>query len=139
MNLDYIYILLPLIFGILTTLFCFPKSKSQNKLPSELFIIVWPILYILIGVSWFLSRKNLNGNNFSISNILFWILNLCLCLWLIMSSCLNYKMTATYILFICLLLAFLCYTSLEMKTEKYLISPLIIWLIVAVIISINSI
>lgn len=143
MNLDYIYILLPLIFGILTTLFCVPKSKNNktihdNKLPSQLFIIIWPILYILIGISWFLSRKEQN-NNFSVSNILFWTLNIFLCLWLIIYSCLNLKIFAFYILLLCLLLAFLCYTSINSNLPKYLILPLIVWLIVATIISFNSI
>ena len=143
MNLDYIYILLPLVLGVLTSLLCFPKGKKNgkqnNKLPSQLFIIIWPILYILIGISWFLSRKENNYNNFSTSNILFWILNLFLCLWLIIYSCLNLKMTAFYILLTCLLLAFLCYTSINSKLPKYLILPLIVWLIVATIISFNSI
>ena len=138
--MDYSYIVLTLILGISTSLFCIPNKKqntTNNKLPSQLFIIIWPILYILIGMSWFLSRKDYY-TNFSGSNILFWILNIFLCLWLIIYACLNLKQVAFYILIMCLLLAFLCYTSLNSKLQKYLISPLIVWLIVAIIISFNS-
>ena len=132
MNIDYIYIVLPLIFGIITSLFCSPKSKKSNnniKLPSQIFIIIWPILYLLIGYCWYLSIKN------NTCNIIFWILNLLLCSWLIIYSCLNNKIIAYLILILSLLCSVLIYTCVTNNIQKYLISPLIVWLIIALIIS----
>lgn len=135
MNIDYIYIVLPLIFGIITSLFCYPKSNSNSnrinnvKLPSQIFIIIWPILYLLIGYCWYLSIKN------NVCNIMFWILNLLLCFWLIIYSCINKKNLAYLILILSLLCTVLIYTCITKNIQKYLISPLIVWLIIALIVS----
>ena len=135
MNVDYIYIVLPLIFGIITSLFCSPKSKNNSnstnkiKLPSQIFIIIWPILYLLIGYCWYLSINNKS------CNIMFWILNLLLCSWLIIYSCLNNKIIAYLVLILSLLCSVLIYTCVTNNIQKYLISPLIVWLIIALIIS----
>ena len=135
MNIDYVYIVLPLILGIITSLFCRP-SKGSNvsnasnvKIPSQIFIIIWPILYLLIGYCWYLARQN------KTCNIMFWILNILLCSWLIIYSCMNNKNIAYLILILCLLNTILIYTCLSSDLQKYLISPLIVWLIIALIIS----
>lgn len=135
MNLDYIYIVLPLILGVITSIFCKPSkysnknSMSKVKIPSEIFIIIWPILYLLIGYCWYLARKNKS------CNIMFWVLNVLLCLWLIIYSCINNKNVAYLILILCLLSSILIYTCLYTDLQKYLICPLIVWLIIALIIS----
>jgi tryptophan-rich sensory protein len=135
MNLNYVYIILPLVLGTIVSLICRPSkgsntSLSKIKLPSILFYIIWPILYLLIGYCWYLSIQKNNN-----CTILFWILNILLCSWLIIYSCLNNKNIAYLVLILCLLFSFLIYTCLETKLQKYLISPLIIWLIIALIIS----
>ena len=142
MNINYVYIILPLILGMVTSLFCRPSNASNAsnasnvsnvsnkvKIPSEIFIIIWPILYLLIGYCWYLANKN------KICNIMFWILNILLCLWLIIYSCLNNKNLAYLILILCLLCSILLYTCLSNDIQKYLISPLIVWLTIALIIS----
>lgn len=80
MNIDYVYIILPLILGMVTSFFCRPSNESNGskvKIPSQIFIIIWPILYLLIGYCWYLARNNIS------CNIMFWVLNILLCLWLI--------------------------------------------------------
>jgi tryptophan-rich sensory protein len=129
MNIDYIYIVLPLILGIITSLFCRPSNVSNIKIPSYIFIIIWPILYLLIGYCWYLTYKD------KICNIMFWILNFLLCLWLIIYACMNNKNIAYFILILCLLSSILIYTCLSSEVQKYLICPLIVWLIIALIIS----
>lgn len=134
MNLNYIYIILPLILGISTSLICMSNKKNisnQIKIPSQIFIIIWPILYLLIGFCWYLTQNE----NKTTCNIMFWILNILLCLWLIFYSCINNKTIAYLILILCLLASFLIYTCLYTNLQKYLISPLIVWLIIALIIS----
>lgn len=135
MNIDYVYIVLPLILGLITSLFCRPSNASNVsnvsnvKIPKKIFIIIWPILYLLIGYCWYLARKNKS------CNIMFWILNILLCLWLIIYSCMNNKNVAYLILILCLLSSILIYTCLSSDVQKYLICPLIVWLIIALIIS----
>ena len=134
MNIDYVYIVLPLILGIVTSFFCRPSnvsnvSNGKVKIPSQIFIIIWPILYLLIGYSWYLACKNKS------CNIMFWVLNILLCLWLIIYSCINNKNVAYLILILCLLSSILIYTCLSSNVQKYLMCPLIVWLIIALIIS----
>lgn len=136
MSLEYFYIVLPLILGMITSSICRPGNNQSNgsngskvKIPSELFIIIWPILYLLIGYCWYLVRKN------TTCNIMFWLLNILLCAWLIIYSCIKNKNIAYLILILCLLTSILIYSCLTIVTQKYLISPLIVWLIIALIIS----
>lgn len=133
MNLEYIYIFLPLLLGIITSLICMPNrndnSNNKVKLPSQLFIIIWPILYLLIGYCWYLSLNN------KTCNIMFWILNILLCLWLILYSCIKNKNIAYLILILSLLISLMIYTCLYSKLQKFLMCPLIVWLIIALIIS----
>ena len=138
MNIDYVYIVLPLILGMVTSFFCRPSKGSNGsngsngnkvKIPSQIFIIIWPILYLLIGYCWYLARKNKS------CNIMFWVLNILLCLWLIIYSCINNKNVSYLILILCLLSSIFIYTCLSENNQKYLISPLIVWLIIALIIS----
>ena len=137
MNTELIYVFIPIVLGYLITFFCRPSSNSNEKvsklIPSEVFMVVWPILYILIGLSWYLARQN---DYSEVSNILFWVLNVLLGSWLIIYSCLGMKRTAFYVLLLSLLFSILCYTSVPNKDSKYLIVPLIVWLIVATILSI---
>lgn len=135
MNIDYVYIVLPLILGVVISLFCRPSNGSnvsngsKVKIPSQIFIIIWPILYLLIGYCWYLAHKN------KTCNIMFWVLNILLCLWLIIYSCMNNKNVAYLILILCLLSSILIYTCLSSDLQKYLMCPLIVWLIIALIIS----
>ena len=138
MNIDYVYIVLPLILGIVTSFFCRPSNGSNAsngsngskvKIPSLIFIIIWPILYLLIGYCWYLSQKKTK------CNMMFWLLNILLCSWLIIYSCLNNKNIAYLILILSSLTSILIYTCLYSDLQKYLISPLIVWLIIALIIS----
>lgn len=141
MNIDYVYIVLPLILGMVTSFFCRPSNGSNGsngsnrsngnkvKIPSQIFIIIWPILYLLIGYCWYLAHKD------KTCNIMFWILNILLCSWLIIYSCINNKNVAYLILILCLLSSILIYTCLSSDVQKYLMCPLIVWLIIALIIS----
>lgn len=137
LSIDLIYIILPFLLGMTTSFFCRPttnntiNSTGKVKIPSNIFIIIWPILYLLIGISWYLSNKKSNN---STSNLLFWILNIFLCLWLIVYGCMNNKSLAFLILILCLMMSILCYTYVE-KQIKFLLVPLIVWLIVALQIS----
>ena len=133
---DLIYIFLPLIMGYTTTFFCNPGSKRSSnsnsfikyKPPREVFLIVWPILYILIGLAWN------NSKGISINNYLFILLNILLCSWIIVYSCLNNKKSAFIILLLSILVSIICFLYSNV-VSKYLLSPLIIWLCFASLIS----
>ena len=74
----------------------FPIKKAGENIPFRpepyVFRIVWPILYILIGYSWFLN----DNNNI---DILFLILNISLNSWLYFYNIRMDKNFAIYILY----------------------------------------
>lgn len=122
---DFIYLLLPLISGYITSFFCSPNNNSGSSVkfrpPSWIFGIIWPILYLLIGLAWVNSKQQ---------SLYFILLILFLCLWLLIYSCKNNKKNGIYILFLSLLSSLFIYTNVN-NFSKNLISPLIIWLLFA--------
>ena len=122
---DLIYLLLPLITGYSVSAFCSPGKKSGANIkfrpPAWLFGIVWPILYILIGLAWVNSKEQI---------LYFSALIFLLCLWSVVYSCQNNKKGGIYIIFLSLLCLLFLYTNVN-KLSKNLLSPLIVWLLFA--------
>jgi tryptophan-rich sensory protein len=120
--------------GYTSALFC-GVNKDSGKMvkfrpPAIVFSIVWPILYLLLGISWFLARKQL------IVDIMYLSLNLILCLWLYVYSCRKDKKNAIYVIVLSMVFALFCYTVCEDVLGKLAIVPLIGWLFLATLINI---
>jgi tryptophan-rich sensory protein len=131
---NLLYILIPSIMGYTSALFC-GVNKDSGKMvkfrpPAIVFSIVWPILYLLLGISWFLARKQL------IVDIMYLSLNLILCLWLYVYSCRKDKKNAIYVIVLSMVFALFCYTVCEDVLGKLAIVPLIGWLFLATLINI---
>ncbi len=127
---DYLYLLLPLVSGYTVSAFCGPSKSAGASVkfrpPSWVFGVVWPILYLLIGLAWINSKRY---------TLYFITLVILLNLWLITYVCQKNKLGGVYILFLSLLCTLFIYTSVE-KFSKYLISPLMIWLLFALLLNI---
>ena len=95
--IDIIIFLIPLISGYTMSLICPMKKESGSNIPARppawVFGVVWPILYILMGLSWVLLRKEKNK---TIVDILFFLLIITLNSWLFSYSCLKKKKIALY-------------------------------------------
>ncbi len=121
--MNFLLIFLPLFFGYITSFFCnYSNLNNKDILPKWIFLIIWPILYLLLGYAWF--RSN---------NISFWlilILNILLCSWLIINNCLKNQIISLLIILISqLIILYIIYNSDNIN--KILISPLFIWLLFA--------
>jgi tryptophan-rich sensory protein len=73
--MDQLLILLPLIIGFLIGNITKPDDwyfnlKKSVSVPPYIFVIAWTILYLLIGISYFLVFKSNRGNN----TLSFWII-----------------------------------------------------------------
>ena len=132
--IQYIPILIPGLLGFVTAMFCNVKKDSGANVsfrpPAIVFSIVWPILYILLGLSWFYSRKD----NQILSDIFYILLILALCLWIIVYSCKNNKKSGDYILILSIIFAILSYTVSPINS-KIMITPLIGWLFFATLLN----
>ena len=132
--MQYIPIIIPGLLGFISAMFCNVKKDSGSNVsfrpPAIAFSIVWPILYILLGLSWFYSRKE----NQILSDIFYISLILILCLWIFVYSCKNNKKTGVYILVISIIFALLSYTIAPLNS-KIMIVPLIGWLFFATLLN----
>ena len=95
--INSIIFILPLLSGYATSFMCkMDKSSGSNvksRPPPFVFGIVWPILYLSIGLIWVMTRK------YGIMvDILMGILTVLLSLWIIIYSCKNDKRNALYVL-----------------------------------------
>lgn len=139
---NILYIFLPLILGttigIITPTNYFQElNKPPLAPPKILFPIVWPILYILMGISYYLYKKNTTDNKKE--SIIYYIQLIVNLLWSIIFFTLKLKFVA--IIWI-LLLVILVYTLIDMFLKKYKLSaylniPYLIWCIFATYLTIG--
>lgn len=122
---ELILLFAPMISGYTMSAFCGPGKSAGRSVkfrpPAWVFGVVWPILYILIGLAWIRSK------HLTVSFITLLVL---LNLWLLVYVCQKNKVGGVYIIFLSLLSALYIFISLD-KTTKYLFAPLLVWLLFA--------
>lgn len=96
-----------------------PLSGSSVKFrpPGWVFALIWPFLYVLIGVTWWMSERD---QEFSI------LIGL-LCAWLVLYNCNEKKKLARNILIITTLFTYYLLYTFD-KTERLTFAPLALWL-----------
>lgn len=138
-----LYILTPLIGGSIVGLII-NKSIDYNYLvnpplspPSYLFPIVWSILYLLIGASYYIYRKNNNDNPLTIK--LYYIQLILNYLWSIIFFTLKLRTLA--VIWIIVLAITVIYLMIrfykEERTIFYLFIPYILWVLFATYLNIG--
>ena len=138
-----LYILTPLIGGSIVGLII-NKSIDYNYLvnpplspPSYLFPIVWNILYLLIGISYYIYRKNNNDNPLTIK--LYYIQLILNYLWSIIFFTLKLRTLA--VIWIIVLAITVIYLMIrfykEERTIVYLFIPYILWVLFATYLNIG--
>ena len=114
--LNYFVFIIPFLFVYIPSIF-FPVNNAGSEVPFRppgiVFAIVWPILLLLIGLSWF---KNIN------LSIYFFILSILLGIWTVIY---NYSQLISFIEII-ITLCFVLF--LIFKNKLYLLIPLSLWL-----------
>ena len=135
--LEYLYLLLPIISGYGISAVCSTdESAGQNvkfRPPGWVFGVVWPILYIMLGVSWVYASRESQFNS-----IYYCVLTLLLTTWVFVYSCKKDKQSSVYILLASIIASFTCFSTGTIQT-KLMISPLIGWLIFALLMNTTEI
>jgi len=119
---------LPILSGYIMVYFC--KFKKDNivipqKPPSIVFKLVWPILYILLGISWNTVKVR------SINDLIHFFCNILLILWLFVYNCKNKKKYGIYILVLLISLVITIISTHSNIFHKLYLVPLLAWLLVA--------
>ena len=138
-----LYILTPLIGGSIVGLII-NKSIDYNYLvnpplspPSYLFTIVWNILYLLIGISYYIYRKNNNDDSLTIK--LYYIQLILNYLWSIIFFTLKLRTLAViWIIELAITVIYLIIRFYkEERTIFYLFIPYILWVLFATYLNIG--
>lgn len=135
--IDILIILIPSILGYSLSALC-PVSKSSGKSvpfrpPSYVFAIVWPILFLCLGISMMLAFKS--------NNKLFWLYILTtfsIVSWIVFYSCLKNKIIASFVLILSILLIGTC-IFFSGTIQRILMSLLFLWCIFASVLNIYEI
>ena len=138
-----LYILPPIIGGSIVGLII-NKSIDYNYLvnpplspPSYLFPIVWSILYLLIGTSYYIYRKNNNDDSLTIR--LYYIQLILNYLWSIIFFTLKLRTLA--VIWIIILAITIIYLMIRFYKEEitsfYLFIPYILWVLFATYLNIG--
>ena len=139
---DYAIGAIPLVSGLVMGAICSTGPEAGADIParppSKAFGIVWPILYIGMGVSWVRSRSK---DRTATTDILFGTLTGLLLLWQVLYGCGGRQKDALYVLAagIAASLAATVYTSRLEASTSWLMSPLVAWLIFATMLNFEQV
>lgn len=135
---DILLFLLPMISGYLTSYFCPVGDSTGSNVPARpdpyVFMIVWPILYILIGISWVNATKEIE-NDVTTIHIMYGFLIVLLCLWTYFYGCAKNKKYALYTI----LLSLLALSIIMLYSPTYLLLPLAVWLLFATMLNLTEV
>jgi len=126
-----------MVAGFVVSKFCkMEKSGITVKFrpPGYVFGIVWPILYILLGLSWI----NSNPSSNKIIELLYFVLSSLLAYWIVVYACQKNKRNAVFIMLAIILNIGILMVQIPKKSKLYLV-PLGIWLLFALLISTTEI
>ena len=136
------YIFFPLIIGITISIISGNfnlKELNQPPLtpPSILFPIVWTILYLLIGISYYLYKKNTYTEKTEI--IIYYTQLLVNALWSLIFFTLKLRFFAIIWILILVILIYLLITLFKQKYKPsaYLLIPYLVWCIFATYLTIG--
>jgi len=130
---DLMRLFYPMVAGFIVSIFCKMERSGVNvkfRPPPYVFGIVWPILYILLGLSWINSNPDKNANN----EIMFFILSSLLAYWIVVYACQKNKKNAVFVMLAIILNIALLMVQIPKKSQLYLV-PLAIWILFAMLLS----
>lgn len=111
-----------------------PKAGQTVKFrpPSYIFGIIWPILYILFGLSWIFAKQIMKTRQV---DILFALQAILLTLWIVVYSCLSNKKGGIYVLLLNILVLMIIIMLVPLKSQLMLV-PLFVWILFALLLNI---
>jgi translocator protein len=122
---DFLLLFLPMIVGYSCSMGCsIGKNTGSNvkfRPPAWFFGVIWPILFILLGISWIYSVRE-NKWNYLVYSLLISMLGL----WIIIYGCVKSKKGGVWILVftICIAIIAMCTGNLS---SRLCLAPLLAW------------
>jgi translocator protein len=131
---DILLTIMPAIVGYGSQLVCgLGKNSGSNvkfRPPPFVFGIVWPILFILLGISWAIAYRNCLNKVMCMST--YGLLTILLGLWILVYGCAKSKKGASWVL-ILIVASGLASFAQGNEVSKVMITPLLAWILFALI------
>lgn len=133
---EYVLIGVPIVTGYVTSFLCPTQKQAGARVafrpPSAAFAVVWPLLYILLGVAWCFAHRGTQGTDRILVHVFTAALLLCLVGWMVTYSCAKRKKGAVYVLLASVLLSLAVYTvypsTYMHNMTRLMVLPLVVWL-----------
>ena len=140
MNLNYPILFAPALIGYGTYFLCpfDPKDSPLSQTirpPNWVFSIVWPILYLSIGLAWTQSRTIAKVKSKRMIDYAYLALSILLASWSVVYSCQKNKKNGIFVLVLSIMCTLVAYTTSPLSS-KLLMCPLLAWLIYALMLNI---
>lgn len=138
---QYLIIALPALIGYSSSAFCkIGKNAGEDvpiRPPSVVFGVMWPILYLLLGISWLVAWKGVEGNkkHLILVHVFYSLLTLLLAAWIVVYGCGKNKKGAIYVILASIAAGIMAYTAAQDTVSKILIVPLLVWLLFALLLN----
>lgn len=137
---NIVRLIVPMALGYITSHSCWKRVSSKRagasvafRPPAYVFGIVWPILYIMLGLSWVMAmKKNKTATHVEISYVSISIL---LASWIFVYGCKNRKVWGVYSIALSLG-AVIMTMNLVGVESRVLLVPLLTWLILALLLNV---
>ena len=131
---DVILVLLPAIVGYLSQLICGVGKNAGSKVlfrpPAWAFGVIWPLLFLLFGLSWAVATRNSANKKLAIG--MYGLTTLLLGIWILVYGCTKNKKSASWIL-ILVVAGGLAAFGQGNEVSRALLAPLLAWAIFAMI------
>ena len=135
---EVLLLLSPMITGFFAAYNCRTTKNAGSVVPFRpepwFFSVIWPILYIMLGLSWVLTRRS----NVKYTDLFYGGTILILTSWIIFYSCLGEKIKSTWVLGLSLCGIILCMQISELNS-RLLLTPLLSWAIFAILMNTSEV
>ena len=111
-------------------------SSVPSRPPGWVFGIVWPILYLLIGLAWVQLRKQKDQQ---MVDLLFGLLVFALNTWIVVYSCKKKKKSALYVILISLVISMALWGYSVGTNQMFYLTPLVVWLLFATMLNFTEV
>jgi benzodiazapine receptor len=138
---DVTIFIIPIATGYIMSAAC-PMKKGEAgssvsaRPPGWVFGVVWPVLYLLMGLAWVQLRRQKSKN---MVDALFAVLTVSLNSWIVVYSCQKKKKSALYVLLLSFAIAMATWGYSVGTDQMFYLTPLIVWLLFATMLNFTEV
>ena len=136
----------PMALGFMSNRICWSKDGGKSagasvkfRPPPYVFGIVWPILYLMLGLSWILAtadKKNKTQSN--IVESFYLLIVFLLSFWIYVYGCNKNKVGGVYVITLTIGAIILAMNVVRVES-RVLLTPLLTWLLIALLLNVAEV